>query len=149
VASTRAIVDEIGEIVTTMQTVLDSVCSRLRKRLEVPSGDISVALVLETFKLRVEALDFGRPSLQGNRIRICGTAPPETQAYQLARAAFAYALIEMKLIRFVSPHDVAVALCGVSSGDEQVQLARAEEPPAVELRVADVHWLFEGGKKPS
>lgn len=39
--------------------------------------------------------------------------PPELQDYQVARAACAFALRGLGLLRQVSPHDLAVELCGV------------------------------------
>lgn len=127
-----------------MQTLLDSVVSRLRKRLKTPTGFVSIALLVQVFGLKIQAVDFGRPSLHGKVIRICATAPRETQAYQIARACCAYALIKMKLIRYVSPHDLCVALCGVSAGDEQVTIL--VEPPPTEVQLAQVHELF-GAKR--
>lgn len=71
-------------------------------------------------RLELEPISFGRSGLYGDRVHYNDAAPRALQDYQIARGACAFALLQMGLIRDVSPHDLAVALCGVSSSDGQV-----------------------------
>jgi hypothetical protein len=69
--------------------------------------------------LKLRPVSFGRCGLFGQEIAHSDTVPWSMQQYQIARSGCAYALLRMGWLRYVSPHDLAVALFGVSSADTQ------------------------------
>lgn len=111
-------------------TSVHAICDALlRKMGHAVSTPVSPDALARWLRLELEPISFGRNRLTGNRIHYNDCAPPAAQAYHIARGACAFALIQMGLIRDLSPHDLALALCGVSSLDTQATDGEPALPP--------------------
>lgn len=98
-----------------MQHSVDSISDALRGILGQPPVPVSPDALAKWLKLEKFPVSFGRSGLHGNQLHYDDTVPREVQAYQIARAACACALYRLGLIHLISPHDLAVKLCGVTS----------------------------------
>lgn len=95
-------------------TSVDAISEALRGGLSVaPQALVSPFALACALRLRLRPTCCGRPGLYGSSIVYNEAQPAAAQAYQVARAACAFALRAMGAIEEVSPHDLAVALCGV------------------------------------
>ncbi len=75
-------------------------------------------VLVRWFGLTLEPISHcDRTGLYGTCVRFDDTALPRRQQYLVARCVAAYALQQLGLLHEMSPHGLAVELCGVSSDD--------------------------------
>jgi hypothetical protein len=99
-----------------------AIASAVKSSMRIPSFETVKPEVLAIWLgLELMPSSFDRCGLFGLRCRFNDAAPRSLQQYQIGRAACAYALGRMGLIRSISAHDLAVELCGVSPRDRQVE----------------------------
>jgi hypothetical protein len=108
---------------------VDTISDALRGGMKLsPGALVSPFALARALRLRLCPTCCERPGLYGDRIVYNEARPQRVQAYQVARAACAYALLAMGLIDELTPHELAVALCGVDSyAFEEPRLARVFE----------------------
>jgi hypothetical protein len=96
---------------------LDHVIAVIRDRLGVADGRaISPRALAAALDLHLVSIAHVRTAVHGDELWFDDAAPEQMQLYLIARAASAHALRLERQLRDHSPHDVAVALCGVSCG---------------------------------
>lgn len=78
-----------------------------------------------------------RACLFGTELHYDDTASRDQQLYQIARGACAYALRQMNMLRDVSPHALAMALCNVASAPS---VARVRELRSARQK-RQANWL--------
>lgn len=108
---------------------LDHVVEVLRCKVGVAHGHVPPRALARALNLELVPRANDRTRVVGDELRFDDTQPMQMQLYLIARAASAHALKRDGLLREHSPHDVAVALCGVSCA-----LAVVPERPRVPPR---------------
>jgi hypothetical protein len=84
-------------------------------------------VLVRRWRLELRPRSGGRNELVGRCIYYDDTAPAGEQDYHIARFAITWALVAMGAIADVSPHAVALELCGVKS---PARARREDDTPA-------------------
>lgn len=114
--------------------MIEHAARMLRRALGVTSAEKHIAPRALAAALGVNLLGMAgeRLALSGSELRYDDTAP--NQDYQIARGACAYALRQMGLLAELSPHDLAVMLCGVGSAPPGAQRAEVVDMSHARVR---------------
>lgn len=100
------------------------------------TAPVSPDALAHWLQLELAPASSGRYGLLGLRAVYDDTAPRSVQQYQIARAGCARALFCMGLLRDVTPHELAVELCGVSASDPRARKPVREYAPIAYLTAA-------------
>lgn len=100
------------------------------------TGPVSPDALAHWLQLELSPASSGRYGLLGTRAVYDDTAPRCVQQYQIARAACTRALYCMGLLRDVTPHDLAVELCGVTASDPRARKPIREYAPVHHIGLA-------------